>query len=174
LAAGTAIAVLGGQALAGGAGRPAVTIASGSFAGYSWSVEVQGGNDQRCYEVSLTGKSSAGVRGVCTIDALRPPLWSRLVAVGQENATVELAVTRLRVRSMRLRIGHTESRHGARWVHLRNRRLTPGQADQADVRRDFRYAVLRSRGTFCVQKAILFNREHDRIAKLHTPCEFPR
>jgi len=164
--------ILAGQAVAGGSKAQHVTVARGKFANHSWSLAVKGRHRQRCYELSLTGESSSGATGTCRPDRHRPPLWSRLMGNSDENGTVELDITRNRVRSMRLRIGHPRSDRPSEWIRVRNHRITRRQADKADVRRDFRFAVLHSRGTLCVKKVVLFNREGDRIDKQRVPCEF--
>jgi len=94
--------------------------------------------------------------------------------VGQSDgsATVELDVTRSRVRSMRVKIGHPKSNRPDEWIHVRTRRITRHQAHKASVRRNFRFAVFHSRGNLCVKQVILFNREGDRIDKMRVPCEF--
>ena len=89
-----------------------------------------------------------------------------------DSATVELDVTRNRVRSMRLRIGHPKSDRSSEWIRVRNRRITRRQAHKAGVSRNFRFAVLHSRGSLCVKEFVLFNRDGDRIDKQRVPCEF--
>jgi hypothetical protein len=168
-------AILAAQAVARDAAKgQAVTVATGKFAHRSWSLAVQGQHHQRCYELSLEGRSSASTSATCRSDRRRPPKWTRLMGISDQNdsATVELDVTQKRVRSMRLRIGHPRSDRPSEWIHVRNRRITRPQAHKASVKRDFRFAVLHSRGTLCVKKVILFNRQDDRIYKLRVPCEF--
>ena len=98
---------LAGQAIAGdGTVGQKVTIARGKFAHHSWSLGVQGRHRQRCYVLSLSAAGSASAGGTCRSDVRRPPLWKRVLGVSDDNATAELNVTRTRVRSMKLRIGH--------------------------------------------------------------------
>ncbi len=52
------------------------------------------------------------------------------------------------------------------------KRMTRHQARRADVRRNFRFVVLHSRGNLCVKQLVLFNRKDDRIKKQRVPCEF--
>lgn len=95
------------------------------------------------------------------------------MGIGDNNnsATVELDVTRNRVRSMRLRIGHPRTNRQPEWIRVHNRRITRHQADEANVRRNSRFGVLHSRGTLCVMRAILFNRKGHRISDQRVPCE---
>jgi len=168
-------AVLASQAMAGDASESLkVTVAHGKFAHRSWSLAVRGRRHQRCYYLSLTGRSSSTGTATCRSDRHRPPLWSRLVGIGDLNdsATVELNVTRNRVRSMRLRIGHPKSDRPSEWIHVRNRRITRAQAHKAGVRRNFRFKVLHSRGLLCVRKVVLFDRNGERIERYRVPCEF--
>jgi len=95
-----------------------------------------------------------------------------VLGVSDDNATAELNVTRTRVRSMKLRIGHPHSNRPSEWVHVRAKRITRHQADQARVRRSFRFGVLRSRGEACVNKVALFDSDGRRIHKKRVPCEF--
>jgi hypothetical protein len=175
LAIGVIAAILAGQAMAGDSGNgQKVTVDRGRFAHRSWSLAVQGRHRQRCYFLSLKGREQSGGTATCQSDRRRPPLWSRLVGISDLNdsATVELNVTRTRVRSMRLRIGHPRSDRPSEWIHVRTRRITRRQAHKAGVRRNFRFAVLHSRGNLCVKGFALFNKDSDRIEKQRVPCEF--
>lgn len=163
-----------GLAIAGGASKGReVTVADGKFAHRSWSLSVQGQHRQRCFELTLDSPRQSSTGGTCGRDR-RPPLFSPVMSLSDLNdsATVELVVTRKRVRTMRLRIGHPKSDRPSEWIRARNRRITRHQARRAHVRRHFRFAVLHSRGLMCVKQAVLFNREGDRIDKLRGPCEF--
>jgi hypothetical protein len=160
------------QALADASKGHEVIVARGEFANHTWSLAVQGRHRQRCYELELNGPSSSGATGTCRSDRHRPPLWSRLMGNSDENGTVELDITRNRVRSMRLRIGHPRSNRPSEWIHAKNRRITRRQAEKAGVRRNFRFAVLHSRGNLCVKQFVLFNKDGDRIDKQRVPCEF--
>src|SRR3954447_6543042 len=173
-----ALAVLGvilaGQAVAHDAARgKKVTIASGKFADRSWSLAVKGRHHRPCYYLSLRGRATADT-ATCGPNQRRPPIWDRPVGISDQNdsATVELNVTQKRVRTMRLRIGHPHTDRPSEWIRVRNHRITRHQARKANVRRNFRFAVLHSRGTLCVKKVVLFNREGDRIDKQQVPCEF--
>jgi hypothetical protein len=164
---------LAGQAIAGdGTVGQKVTIARGKFAHHSWSLGVQGRHRQRCYVLSLSAAGSASAGGTCRSDVRRPPLWERVLGVSDDNATAELNVTRTRVRRMKLRIGHPHSNRPSEWVHVRAKRITRHQADQARVRRSFRFGVPRSRGEACVNKVALFDSDGRRIYKKRVPCEF--
>lgn len=88
-----------------------------------------------------------------------------------ESATVELDITRPRVRNMRLKIGHPRTNRKPEWIRVRNRRITRHQAEEANVRRNWRFAVLYSRGTLCVERVILFNRNDHKIDDQRVPCE---
>jgi hypothetical protein len=165
---------LAAQALAGDASTgKKVRVAQGRFAHRTWSLDVEGQRTQRCYELALNSSHESSVTGTCGPDR-RPPLWSRVMGNSDLNdsATVELNVTRNRVRSMRLRIGHPKTNRPSEWIHVHNQRMTRHEAHRAGVRRDFRFAVLHSRGTLCVKGFVLFNREGDRIEKQRVPCEF--
>jgi hypothetical protein len=166
--------ILAAQAIAGDAFKgESVTVARGKFAHRSWSLGVQGQHRQRCYELSLTSRRLSSTGGSCR-PVRRPPNWSRLMGIADQNdsAMVELDITRKRVRSMRLRIGHPHSDRPSRWIRMHTRRMTRHQAHKAGVRRNFRFAVLHSRGLLCVKKVVLFDREDERIEKRRVPCEF--
>ncbi len=175
LTMGVIAAILAGEAIAGGSGSgQKVTVDRGRFAHRSWSLAVQGRHRQRCYLLSLKGREVSSGSADCRSGRHRPPLWSRLVGISDLNdsATIELNVTRTRVRSMRLRIGHPKSGRPPEWIHVRTRRITRRQAHKAGVRRNFRFAVLHSRGTLCVKQFVLFNRKGERIKEMRVPCEF--
>jgi hypothetical protein len=166
-----ATGVLAGQALAGDVSKgKQVTVAHGRFAHRTWSLAVQGRRKQRCYVLTFDSSHQSSATGTCDPDR-RPPLWRRVMGNSDVNdsATVELDITRNRVRHMRLRIGHPRTNRPSEWIHVRNRRITRRQADKANVRRDWRFAVLHSRGT--LKRVILFNRKDHRIKDLRVPCE---
>jgi hypothetical protein len=160
-----------GVAIAGGDHE--VRVAQGTFAHRYWSLKVEGRHHRRCYDLRLRGRTVAQSGRTCVSERYRPRLWRRAMGIGDNNdsATVELDITRNRVRHMRLRIGHPRTNRPPEWIHVRNRRITPREADQANVRRDWRFAVLHSRGTLCVKRVILFNRNDHRIRDLRVPCE---
>jgi hypothetical protein len=56
-------------------------------------------------------------------------------------------------------------------MRVHTRRISRGEARRAKVRRNFRFAVLHSRGTLCVKGVILFDRKGDRIDDRRVPCE---
>jgi hypothetical protein len=172
LAALVAAGVLAGEAVAGTSKAPEVTVARGKFAHHTWSFSLHGGHRHSCYTVSLTGAGTASGSATCEPDRRRPPLFRPLVSISDDKATVEVLATRTRVHSMRLKIGHPRSNRRSEWLHVRDRRITRHQAHKANVKRDFRFAVLRSRGNLCVKAFVLFDREGDRIKKQRVPCEF--
>jgi hypothetical protein len=168
-----AAAVATGSVAADASNGQQVTVAHGKFAHRTWSLGVQGSHHQRCYALTLEGRQESGGGATCDPDR-RPPLWSRVVGVSDLNdtATVELNVTRNRVRSMRLRIGHPKSDRPSEWIHVDNERMSRREARKAGVKRDFRFAVLHSRGNLCVKGFVLFDKDGDRISKQRVPCEF--
>jgi hypothetical protein len=169
--AATAVAV--GAIAAGAPKGQQVTVAHGKFAHRTWSLGVQRYQHQRCYALTLESSHESGAAGGCDPDR-RPPLWSRVMGVSDLNdtATVELNVTRNRVRSMRLRIGHPKSNRPSEWIHVHNQRMTRRQAHKVGLKRNFRFAVVHSRGNLCVKEFVLFNSDGDRIEKQRVPCEF--
>jgi hypothetical protein len=173
LAAGLLVAGLAAaQAFAGDAKGRETTVAHGRFAHHTWSLSVQDQHRHRCYQLSLTGQSSATGVAMCEPDRRPHPFFRQLLGVSDENATVQMYETKARVHSMRLRIAHPGSGRPSHWTTVRNRRITRSEARRSGVSRYFRFAVLRSRGNLCVKKAVLFNREGDRIDKRRVPCEF--
>jgi hypothetical protein len=167
--------VVAAAAFAGGlSSGQQVRVAQGRVAHHYWALKVQGRHQRRCYELSLRSKSVVNAVGTCTSDRHRPPMWRRLVGAtgGNNAATVELNITRTRVRKMRVRIGHPNTDRPPNWIRVHNRRITRREARKASVRRNFRFAVLHSRGTLCVKRVILFNREGHRIDDQRVPCEF--
>ena len=99
---------LAGQAIAGdGTVGQKVTIARGKFAHHSWSLGVQGRHRQRCY-VALAERGAARRAPAAHVDPtyVARRCAKRVLGVSDDNATAELNVTRTRVRSMKLRIGH--------------------------------------------------------------------
>jgi hypothetical protein len=149
-----------------------VTVARGKFAHHTWSLAVKGRHHLRWYYLTLNGPSASGSSATRRSDRRRPPLWSRLMGDADGDGAIELDVTRNRVRSMRLEIGHPKSNRPDEWIHVKTRRITRHQAHEASVRRNFRFAVLHSRGNLCVKRVILFNRDGDRIDEMRVPCEF--
>jgi len=172
-AAVAAVAAVAGQAIAGDGGTgELVTVARGKVAHRAWSLAVQGRHHRRCYTLAMNGRSAGSAITACRSDRHRPPLWNRLGGITSGKASVELDITRTRVRSMRVRIGHPRTNQPSEWIHVRPRRVTRSDADKANVRRNFRFAVLHTRGTLCVKQVILFNRKHHRIDRRRVPCEF--
>jgi len=167
-------AVLIAQAATGSAsGDRRVVVAQGRFANHYWSLAVEGRRHRRCYELKLRGNNVViGGLGPCESDRHRPPLWRQVTGTSDDHATVMLMVTRDRVRSMRLRIGHPHTDRSPTWIRVRARRITRHQAHEAGVRRNWRFAVLHSRGTLCVKQGVLFDRKGQRIKKQRVPCEF--
>ncbi len=163
----------GGQALGGETSKGSkVALARGSFAHHTWSFAVRGQHHHDCYILWLAGDGVAGGGATCEPDRQRQPLFRPLTSSSDDKATVEVVATRNRVRSMRLRIGHPRSSRPAEWIRVRNKRMTRRQAHKSGVARDFRFAVLHSRGNLCVKQFVLFNSDGDRIEKQRVPCEF--
>ncbi len=153
---------------------PYVHVAHGQFAGRSWSLAIAGRQERRCYRLTLHGSSVQGIGVTCRADRRPSYDWTRLEGISDLNdsATVELDVTKKRVHSMRLRIRHPRSGIKAGWVHVKTHRLTFAEAREAHVRRNFRFAVLRSRGNLCVTEVVLFNGSGARIDRSSVPCEY--
>jgi hypothetical protein len=151
-----------------------VQVAHGQFAGRTWALKIGGRHGQRCYELSLQGHS--GENGVATCGPDRRPSddWARLIGVSDLNdsATVELTIATKRVRTMRLRVRHPHSGIKAGWIHAKTHLMHAGEAREANVKRNFRFAVIHSRGNLCVTKVVLFDSAGDRIDHFAVPCEF--
>jgi hypothetical protein len=150
-----------------------VQVAHGQFAGRSWTLAIGGHRWQRCYRLWLQGRGNGG--GSTCRPCRRPPDdWTRVIGDSDLNdsATVELDITRKKVRSMRLRIRHPHSHIKANWSHAKTHRMRPGEAREARVKRNFRFAVLHSRGTLCVTKVVLFGKSGARIDSFAVPCEY--
>jgi len=109
---------------------------------------------------------------MCVPEGRPHPFFRQLLGVSEDDGTVQMYETKARVRTTRLRIAHPHSGRPAHWTHVRNRRITRHQAHESGVTRDFRFAILHSRGNLCVKRAVLFNRDGDRIDKRRVPCEF--
>ena len=117
----------------------------------------------------LTGGSET-----CRPDRRPAGDWTRVIGGSDLNdsATVELDITRRKVRSMRLRTKHPHSQIKANWVRAKTHRMSAEEASEAHVKRNFRFAVLHSRGNLCVTKVILFDKSGDRIDRFGVPCEY--
>lgn len=169
-----AVALLATGQIVGAAGSRThyVQAAHGEFAGRSWKLAIGGHHRQRCYLLSLSGRVNGGV-GTCRGDR-RPRDWSRLIGVSDLNdsATVELNVTTKRVRRMRLRVRHPRSNIKANWISTRTHRLSAKKAREAHVKRNFRFAVLHSRGSLCVAKVVLFDKAGGKLDGFAVPCEY--
>jgi hypothetical protein len=153
---------------------PYVHVAHGQFAGRFWSLAIAGRQGRRCYRLTLHSTSVQGIGVTCRADRRPPYDWTRLEGISDLNgsATVELDVTKKRVHSMRLRIRHPRSGIKAGWVRVATHRLTFAEAREAHVKRNFRFAVLHSRGNLCVTKVVLFDGSGDLIDRSSVPCEY--
>jgi hypothetical protein len=149
-----------------------VRVAAGTFAGRSWFVSLYGRGGRRCYALRLNGRQVSGGTGTCRADARVDSTWKPLFGVSDDSATVMLALTSPRVRSLRLLTRHPQTTRPDNWIRVRSRRITRGQARRAHVKRNFRFVVLHSRGTLCVPEVVAFNGRGERIDKLSGPCEF--
>lgn len=171
LAAVVAVFALVVPSAIGRSGQGWVDIAGGRIGSSAWGLATSHNRDDlRCYRLLLAG----GQVSACESDRrpLRP--WRRVVGLGNESAAVELDVTAPSVRRLRLFIAHP-GKHGERaaWQSVNTQSISLRQARQAQVKRDFRFAVLTGRGSnLCVEKVVAFDRAGRVLEKLEVPCEF--
>jgi hypothetical protein len=157
-----------------GSAKGEVVIAKGRLSGQSWRVLVGAGkHDKRCYELELGGKGYSAVY-VCESQSQPVKVWRRVIGIANNSAAVELDVTALPVRRLKLRLGHP-GRHDRRptWRSLKTRRLGKAQAGSAGIARNFRFAVIATRGpNLCVERVFAFDLTGELLKRLAVPCEF--
>jgi hypothetical protein len=145
-----------------------VRVAAGTIGNNSWKLGIAGQARRRCYRLSLAGGDVESSGITCTRDSRPGRDWRQLMGTGNDTASVELDLTRTRVRTMKLLTGPSPTR----WIHVRPRRLSRDQARRAHVKRDFRFAVLHAaRDKLCVKRVILFDRHHQKLSDDRVPCE---
>jgi hypothetical protein len=164
--------------LAGGIPETFVPVAHGKFAGRTWSLGVASHNGRHCYSLDLHGLVLAK-GGSCVPAALPEEDWRRVEGTSDENdsASVQLDVTSTRVRRLELLVGTggplQPGQHSVppRWRSLPTRIITPAEAAEAHLERDFRFALLTGRGSFCVEGVRAFDSQGQLVEKLSVPCE---
>jgi hypothetical protein len=170
-------------ALASGIPKTFVPVAQGKFAGRTWSLGVAGGHGRHCYSLGLGRTGQVGGSGdveTCGPASLPKEDWRRVTGASDENdsASVELNVTSTRVRRLNLLLGHpgplepgSHSRPPT-WHSFPTRIITPAEAAEAHLERDFRFAVLTGRGNLCVEGVRAFDSKGQLVEKLSVPCEY--
>jgi hypothetical protein len=116
----------------------------------------------------------SGTVTYCEAGGRPPDLWQRRVGNADESSAVELDITSPRVRKLELLLGHP-GRHSrpSTWETVATRMMSPAQAAEAHLARNFRFAVLTGRGAnLCVEKVRSFDREGGLLESLSVPCEY--
>jgi hypothetical protein len=132
-------------------------------------IRVEGHHRHRCLRLTLF----ADVRGsgeVCEREHRPVGNWQRLLGIGDnnDNPTIELDVTRKRVRKLRLLLGPDDRS----WHRFHTHRISRAEARAAHVSPDFRYAILHRRQTLCVEKVKTFDRAGKQLDNFRVPCEY--
>jgi hypothetical protein len=155
-----------------GSNPPFVRVAHGRVAGHSWGLSIAGRRSKRCFRLKLVGNTVQGISVDCQPDRRPVSDWMPVTGMTTEGTTVLLAVTKKRVHSVRLRVRHPHSHIEPGWLRANTHRLSFAKAREAQVKRNFRFVVVGSRGNLCVTKAILFDGSGSPIMRLRTPCEY--
>jgi hypothetical protein len=150
-----------------------VPVASGKFAGRTWTLGAVGDGGRRCFALTLISRYSGTVT-YCEADGRPPDLWQRRVGSADESSAVELDITSSRVWKLELLLGHP-GRHSrpSTWETVATRIISPAQAAEAHLGRNFRFAVHTGRGAnLCVEKVRAFDREGELLESRSVPCEY--
>jgi hypothetical protein len=173
-----AVAMAALFSMAGGAtGRSEtsyVVVATGRVAGQTWQFATVGrGSDSRCYRLSFEDLTYGEVTSCESVH--RPmAVWRRVIGIADDSAAIELDVVAPNVRRLKLLVGHP-GRHErpSEWQSMQTRLVSAGQAERANVDRQFRFAVLASRGSnLCVEEVRAFSGADHLLKRLEVPCEF--
>lgn len=150
-----------------------VPVASGKFAGRTWTLGAVGDRSRRCFALTLMIPYSGTVT-YCEAGGRPPDLWQRRVGNSDESSAVELDITSTRVRKLELLLGHP-GRHSrpSTWETVTTRIISPTQAAEAHLGRNFRFAVLTGRGAnLCVEKVRAFDQGGELLESFSVPCEY--
>lgn len=102
--------------------------------------------------------------------------WRRIVGSGPLEpppASIELDVTSLAVRRLKLVLGHPVDRIPDTRRTVWTRRLSAAKAREAGIRRDFRFAVYGSRTeTQCVRRVVALSGDGRVLMRSNERCEF--
>jgi hypothetical protein len=151
---------------------PFVRVAHGQVAGHAWGLSMAERHSKRCYRLKLVGNTVQGISVGCASDRRPTSDWAEVTGMTTEGTSVVLAITKKRVHSVRLRVRHPHSHIEPGWLRVNTHRLSFAEAREAEVKRNFRFAVFGSRGNLCVTKAVLFDGSGSPIKRLTTPCEW--
>jgi hypothetical protein len=149
-----------------------IVVARGKVAGEQWTLGLASHRGRRCFALGLLGQNYA-VTSYCEAAGEPPELWQRRTGNADERAAVEIDVTTPQVRKLKLLLGHPGG-HPARaaWETMPTRLITPAQAAEAHLKRNFRFAVLSGRGAnLCVEKVRAFDRNGVLLESISVPCE---
>lgn len=153
-----------------------VQVAQGALRGAGWTLGVRGVRDERCFSLALREREGGSESSWC--EESRPPKgdWGRLTGVSSEEdgATLELELTSLRVARLNLLLGHPARgpNRPPTWKSVATRAIDPAAAKRAHLDPSFRFAIVTSVGTLCVQKVRAFDRDGVLLEKLNVPCEY--
>ncbi|MGH2973756.1 MAG: hypothetical protein ACRDLL_02665 [Solirubrobacterales bacterium] len=159
-------ALAAGIALGSSSAKPHyVRVAEGQIRAQTWSFAIGGHKGKRCYKESLRSRNSNGWTSVCFSDKRPQSNWYPISGIGDAGAVVFPSVTKKRVHSVRLQIGHPRS-NGSHWLRLDTHRMNFAQARRAHVKRNFRFVVLTSHRNICVLKVVMFDGSGSKIRTL--------
>jgi hypothetical protein len=161
---------------AGKVPRKFVPVAHGALHGATWTLGVRGVRGERCFSIALReregGSESSGCEGSRPLEGD----WARITGVSTEEdgATLELELTSLRVARLELLLGQPGRgpNRPSTWKSVATRAIEPAEAERAHLDPDFRFAIVTSAGTLCVQKVRAFDRDGVLLEKLNVPCEY--
>jgi hypothetical protein len=106
-----------------------------------------GRQSKRCFRLRLFGNTVQGISVVCQSDRRPVRNWTPVTGMTTEGNSVLLAVTKKKVHSVRLRVRHPHSHIEPGWLRANTHRLSFAEAREAQVKRNFRFVVVGSRGT---------------------------
>jgi hypothetical protein len=148
-------------------------VASGRVNGHLWNLKVsRGAEDKRCFELGLSGKTYSRVASCPAINDEKAR-WRRVVGLAGSSEALELDLTTLPVRRLRLRLEFPGSRLRSRWETFFPQRLTASQARRAGVDRGFRFTVVAvPSANVCVERVVALNKVDKALERRSVPCEF--
>jgi hypothetical protein len=150
-------------------------IDRGAFSGHPWSLAMKGGKS-RCYRLG-TGEVGGPISDELSVcgDPLGRPISPWQEPLGSEysnnSASIDLVITRSRVRSTRTLLQFLHANRHQKWVHRNTKRLTKAQARKAGLRRNFRWQVVPAVPEACITEAVLFDARGEKLRTIKTPCE---
>jgi hypothetical protein len=149
-----------------------VPVDSGRFAGTDWELAMGATGEERCYRLTMEGRGGWSQAKVCDQGIPQWHLWELEFGSSDGSAMASVSISGPQVHRVNLLMAYPGSGRKPNWHSFRMRMLTEAQAKRANLKRDFRYAVLTGFGDFCVKQVNALDRLGRLLEKRKTVCEY--